>query len=508
MNLYASMHWVSSLVGADTSSVIGLAGLAQHAEELGELLRIPANELMAAGYVRKDVTGHTVEGFGKQVFSRLFLDFRNVRICPECLRESGHVRQVWDFALVVACPHHGRLLLHSCPQCGKALRWGRSTVCHCDCGFDLTTAETPVVSEAVRHLMELFYVAAKEPSAGEAFGFEGLPFLRRYGLQSLTDLVFFLATWIRFGRTVNFRLLAKMRMEERIQLCGAVAEIFQTWPDGWKKAIGDFAAHKMRGGAKLVGLQKIFGRLYVKLFENGSSDTLGFLRDAFSDFAAEEEICRVLSSRGNPSGLRKGNLKQKYVTAAGAREMLGIGRGTYDWLIETGELKVYTQEVGSLVIHRIEQENLMAVRHYLDGLMSMREMADRLGVTICLGERLAKAGLLPAVRGKNVDGYRNWIFEPAAPEKLLSDLDRVAKPCGRNDADPVISIDAAVKGIRTFGVQAVELFQAAAASELPIFKRVACLTKLDDVLIRHRDILAFARARVPSSPAASQPQPA
>lgn len=50
--------------------------------------------------------------------------FRSGRpqICPRCLAQDGFYRNEWDFPLVIACSHHGCLLLIQC-VCGRRLSW-------------------------------------------------------------------------------------------------------------------------------------------------------------------------------------------------------------------------------------------------------------------------------------------------------------------------------------------------------------------------------------------------
>ena len=72
-----------------------------------------------------------------------FIRARLISCCPECLRESGHVRQCWHFKPYVACHCHGGRLIDACPACGEPLDYiANESITHCCCGFDLRTAVT------------------------------------------------------------------------------------------------------------------------------------------------------------------------------------------------------------------------------------------------------------------------------------------------------------------------------------------------------------------------------
>lgn len=86
-------------------------------------------------------------------------------LCPQCVRESPHLRQEWDWRFVAACPDHGRLLLDRCPACGSAIARARASVSCCPCGFDFTAAVTPQVD--VRGVRWLQSVTATVPASDD-----------------------------------------------------------------------------------------------------------------------------------------------------------------------------------------------------------------------------------------------------------------------------------------------------------------------------------------------------
>jgi hypothetical protein len=498
LNLYEGFHWIGSLVGLDTTHTTCFTGLSQ-AEALGDLLDIPEADIQATSYVRRDAIGYTLGGFGGQTFSRPLIDFANVGVCPECLCESAHIRQVWDLSLLVACPHHGRLLLRSCPECDRKLKWGRSTVCFCDCGFDMRTAEMPSVSEATQRLMELFYVVSREPSAAKDFGFANLPTLQRLGLEQLVDLILYLEKWLSPGKRLSVLSLPRMTVQDRIQLCTDVARVFQSWPDGWRKVIVDFATRRLQQNGKLFGLQRIFGGLYTKLFDK-SERHIEFLRDEFLRAASDGEVSLMCSVGRNCVAFGEKLTQNKYVPARDARDIMAIGQSTFEWLKEIGKLEIQTRQIGQKEIHLITRESVAVAKAYLDSLMSPSQISKSLGVTVSMVERFTKGGALSAVRGKSVDGYRNWMFERAEVENFRRQLNRAAKHPLKKETGRLIPLTAAIMGVRTFGVQAAQVLNAIFDSRLRAFKVVEAVKKVDDVLIGHREVMAYARSLASSGP--------
>jgi TniQ len=59
-------------------------------------------------------------------------------ICPECLKSSNHIRQIWSLNCYTICHIHGVHLLRSCPACELSLTYHRSAPHLCSCGADLS----------------------------------------------------------------------------------------------------------------------------------------------------------------------------------------------------------------------------------------------------------------------------------------------------------------------------------------------------------------------------------
>jgi hypothetical protein len=81
--------------------------------------------------------------YGVRIRDRQWGLFRGSRCCPQCLRESGGVWQLWwKLGGAAACPEHRVLLYGHCPACLLPLRWGSGRVLRLQ-------SRTPLPAEAL-----------------------------------------------------------------------------------------------------------------------------------------------------------------------------------------------------------------------------------------------------------------------------------------------------------------------------------------------------------------------
>ena len=89
------------------------------------------------------------------------------KICPSCLDEARYLRAAWDLTYWVACPIHGRFMVHECPACGRPLGWRGARLDHCCKGTPFAAihpAEAPVhVVHLMRSLAACSLIEAPPP---------------------------------------------------------------------------------------------------------------------------------------------------------------------------------------------------------------------------------------------------------------------------------------------------------------------------------------------------------
>lgn len=73
------------------------------------------------------------------------LNIARPRVCPDCIKENGHMEALWDLAWVTCCPIHKRTLVDRCPECSVQLTWTREKLGKCQRGHSLSLA-TPVAA--------------------------------------------------------------------------------------------------------------------------------------------------------------------------------------------------------------------------------------------------------------------------------------------------------------------------------------------------------------------------
>ncbi|RXJ71341.1 hypothetical protein CS022_21160 [Veronia nyctiphanis] len=109
-----------------------------------------------------------------------FLRKNHTPVCPECIAESPYIRQHWQFLTHQVCHRHKVHLLTHCPSCHAQLDYQSSgSITYCECGFDLTTAET---TEAGQCLIALSQWLLGEKIAEQGMFALSLDIPARFGL--------------------------------------------------------------------------------------------------------------------------------------------------------------------------------------------------------------------------------------------------------------------------------------------------------------------------------------
>jgi hypothetical protein len=208
------------------------------------------------------------------------LNLAHPRFCPQCVREKGFLEAHWDLTLMVACPVHQCLLVSSCPECGRRLRWFRRGLLECECGGDLSVCDLPSISDAEVSLLDLIRRTALSSPPEESNPMR-LPQdqLMAMGLRSML-----LAT-----RTIAKHRILADGMGDRTkntEIVSAAARVLVEWPKNFIALLDDIGRQLSDDVSGGVGKQ--FGGIYWGLFRNkamGDPKQTEFLRVAFLDFA-------------------------------------------------------------------------------------------------------------------------------------------------------------------------------------------------------------------------------
>lgn len=143
-----------------------------------------------------------------------------VPVCPECLKESEHIPQIWHFSPYTACHKHHLDLIDTCPSCGAVVDYLKSeNITECECGFDLKNAPTQK-ADPVRVLLSCLTV-------GDTFDFD------KTALGQCNQST-------RFGALLWYRLEFVGDLEgDEINVEGLSGAIgfFKKWPESFHAAI-------------------------------------------------------------------------------------------------------------------------------------------------------------------------------------------------------------------------------------------------------------------------------
>lgn len=126
-NYYESANWILQLISC--SSKKHLTFIDGESE--------PTNLSRLTGIDNKVLKSKAFPAYRFKHCIRYYLEKKASRLCPKCLQEFGYARLLWDCKTNKVCHIHRCNLVQKCPQCRQAIKWLRSGVTKCRCGFDL-----------------------------------------------------------------------------------------------------------------------------------------------------------------------------------------------------------------------------------------------------------------------------------------------------------------------------------------------------------------------------------
>lgn len=266
-----------------------------------------------------------------QSLHAIYLRSKHARVCPECVRDHGHVQSFWEMRHAVACPSHGRMALSQCPQCHRPIDWWRRGLTTCSCGCDFAHDHGEKVSNvAVLVLLELMQDKLMGNALNEeALRYAGFPVEAIKGM-SLATLLGIL------HRLENFLLSAENDHPSSTewQALETAADLFSAWPTGFHRYLEQ--VHAPQANMQAKGLRGQFGSFYEAFFKQGlPRDEIVFLHQAFVEFGEQHWKQAAIHPRLN-SG-KASNI----VGIEGLAKAIGVRPVTAKKLVDKGVIPVH-----------------------------------------------------------------------------------------------------------------------------------------------------------------------
>ena len=338
------------------------------------------------------------------------------KICPDCFRDSGYIRKLWELSPVTCCPIHKCMLIEYCPKCHKRIRWGKS-ISACSCGFKWEDAKAQQVSDSDYEmtLTERIFTLCCQYSGMNSL-LKKTP-LYDLDLEHLLKAVFFIAGQLMNTTDTTGKVVATLNNNEKIHgLLSKALSVFMNWPSNYFAFLDDLT-RKPSTSISVIGLDQDFGVFYRLLYRQMSA--LNFLSNAF------EEYLYTNWRKCYYQMLRIGSMdseKRKYVTRNEAVKILRVSREWVDYFFDHGEIAGIRKKVKERNICLIEKESLFSLKKVFSMSISFPEAKAFLGVGEKALNSLIESGLIQPLRGPGVDGFFRRRFSKESLEKFISSI--------------------------------------------------------------------------------------
>ncbi|PYS47912.1 MAG: hypothetical protein DMF68_14755 [Acidobacteria bacterium] len=356
---------------------------------------------------------------------------KHLKVCPQCLSESAHIRRIWEFALVTACPIHKCLLLDKCPNCGKRITWARSQVAVCSCRYDWRKYNSNTITASELQVTQQIYLLCGlcvENANTERGSTDQTNPLYRTGLQYFVAALVFVASQLdgkaykkgeRLIDTTGKNFARnKQNTEIHVLLCKAWS-VFNNWPDNYFQFLEWRRLH-IPSGRSESGLSRDFVQYKSALYYQLASEQLDFMRAAFEEYLVTRwDGGSVAHMRRISQGLR---IRSRYVSRKEAKKLLCIAFEGVDRLIAKGKLKAIVRANRSHRAILIDRSSVESFKYELENSLNLKQVKKSLGVTKQRVFEMIECGLLNPLEEQVMDGRSDRTFSVTEVKCLLATL--------------------------------------------------------------------------------------
>lgn len=315
----------------------------------------------------------------------------HVRICPDCLKETGYIKGIWSVAAVTVCPIHNNMLIDSCPKCGKKLNWKRNKVSICSCNYDLRNASARKIGNADVGLSRLIYERCGLLKIDQNAVIDEKNHLKSLGLEHIFELVIPIADRFKDDNaTTVSRLLTRLSILELHHILAKSYGVFEKWPLQYHDFL-DLIREQKNNVASDSGINKYFGNFYMILYKTLSNQRYDFMRSAFERYIETHWRADYRPLNGY---LKKTTVGLKYMSQYETSKYLGCSRSRVKGLIKDGILTGEKQHEGKSTFYLIEKERAVSYRTFNENALTAREASAMLGISDKGLKSIVSAGCL------------------------------------------------------------------------------------------------------------------
>ncbi len=432
LNNYDHPNWILGLAGLPTlaapKAAFVFGASSKSLKGLSQLAGVDVSQLVAMlcpmqpGRFFGDV-----RFFGQSV-PQYLVRGKTPKICPSCLAEDPYSRRLWDLAIVTACARHCRLLIDSCPKCGRRLSWSRTRLATCACGRDWTQLarfrkvddSELVVSNHVSRLCGLPPADLKHqlPEA-----------LSKLSLKGFAAALCFVAG--QFSGVVDVsgkKQATALRNRELHRVVCRALPIFDDWPSKFHHFL-----ESRRGQAENTTVQTGVSRDFLPyksvLYGNHAQLEFGFLRDAF------ESYLTGIWSGGYVAVLtRTAKRGSKFISRREASRRLEVPGESIDAMLKCGLLPGSVRNLKRSRLVLIEAAGVTALQERLRDSLFRTDVEELLGLSTSVVLDLIGGGIITPIRGPSIDGCSNWQIERAGVSHILDKFSKsqMRDPSGKS----------------------------------------------------------------------------
>jgi hypothetical protein len=292
-------------------------------ENLSTLAQSLSNdwEVLAPQHMRPTGDGMLFAG---HILPRDMAYMDRMRVCPACLADSPHHRQLWHLVPVDACHLHGISLIEQCQACRADLDWNSKHINECPaCGASVSSMTSQTAKTDHMEIADLF---AKGTGLSDLpNSFEVPTLLEGLSLRDQTELLRFL------GRIDLFKSGARPgkgrpSAEEIMQLIVRGYSVVRQWPQRFLDGLSHL---KQKNGSKGRSAHHLLDPYYTEILEAPAEGWGGRVRPFLIDFLGDHPSILVKSKTPIFHEVMRAKM---YVGAAQAMEMLGVDAEEFERL--------------------------------------------------------------------------------------------------------------------------------------------------------------------------------